>query len=764
MRRVGLVLVWTFLLLLAVFGVVLNVPLVRGSGTIYIRADGSIDPPTANITSADNVTYTFTDSIYDSIVVERDNITIDGAGYKLEGTGAPGSTGIFLSLRQHVTIKNTLIKSFDYGIYLSISLNNNITGNNVANNNYGIYLNLSPINNTISGNNITNNNYGIWFHTSSGNIISENNVTANNNEGIMLDSSSDNNVISGNNVTNNFRGIYLILSDYNNISENNVTNNTQGIVLGYLTDGSNNNIISGNIVANSDLGIWLDDSSNNNISGNNVTNNNFGIVFYDSSNNIISGNNLTNNGVSGIGLSGSSNNYIYHNNFVDNYQQVSPSDTVNVWDDGYPSGGNYWSDHIDVDNNKGPYQNITGSDGIWDNPYIINSTNTDRYPLAFPYETQPPTITILSPENKTYAVNASIPLTFTVDEFASWIGYSLNGQPNATITGNTTLPALSDGRHRVVVYANDTFGNMGASDIMHFTVDTTPPTADAGDDQTVNEDTLVTFDGSASTDENGIAAYTWTFTDITPQTLSSKNPTYTFATPGTYTITLTVTDPAGNTATDTVTIAVLDVTKPLANAGSNRTVNEDTPTTLDGSASTDNVGTTAYIWTFTDVTLKTLTGEKPTYTFNTPGVYTVTLNVTDGAGNWATDTVIITVLDTTKPVANAGQDRTVNVGTTVAFDAGDSTDNVGIVSYEWDFGDGTTGTGVTTSHVYSTPNNYTVKLTVKDAAGNTATHSITVTVESLPAETFPTWLIGAAIATITLAAATAAIILWKRRK
>jgi len=350
---------------------------------------------------------------------------------------------------------------------------------------------------------------------------------------------------------------------------------------------------------------------------------------------------------------------------------------VNVWDDGYPSGGNYWSDHIDVDNNKGPYQNITGSDGIWDNLYMINSNNTDRYPLAFPYETQPPTITILSPENKSYAVNASIPLTFTVDEFASWIGYSLNGQPNATITGNTTLPTLSDGRHYVVFYANDTFGNMGASDTIHFTVDTTPPTADAGDDQTVNEDTLVTFDGSTSTDENGIAAYTWTFTDITPQTLSGKNPTYTFATPGTYTITLTVTDLAGNTATDTVTIAVLDVTKPLA---------------------------------------------------------------------------------------NAGQDRTVNVGTTVAFDAGDSTDNVGIVSYEWDFGDGTTGTGVTTSHVYSTPNNYTVKLTVKDAAGNTATHSITVTVESLPAETFPTWLIGAAIATITLAAATAAIILWKRRK
>ncbi|MEA2089908.1 MAG: PKD domain-containing protein [Thermoproteota archaeon] len=120
------------------------------------------------------------------------------------------------------------------------------------------------------------------------------------------------------------------------------------------------------------------------------------------------------------------------------------------------------------------------------------------------------------------------------------------------------------------------------------------------------------------------------------------------------------------------------------------------------------------------------------------------------------------MLDITKPVANAGQDQTVNVGNAVTFDAGGSSDNVGIVSYEWDFEDGTTGTGKTPTHTYTNPATYTVTLTVKDAAGNTATHAITVTV--LPAEASPMWVIGAAIAAITLATATTAIILWKRRK
>jgi parallel beta-helix repeat protein len=286
----------------------------KANGTIYIRADGSIDPPTANITSTDNVTYTFTSNINDSIVVETDNIVVDGNGSILQGTGALDSKGIYLTGRSNVTIKNTNIKRFGYGIYL-----------------------LASSNNTISGNNITANNYsGVSLYSSSNNSVSGNNITANNNNGIdLIDSPS--NSVSGNNIT-----------------------------------------------ANNWYGIGLYSSSNyNRISGNNITNNGAGIGLYSSSNyNRISGNNITANNVSGIWLLSSSNNRVFHNNFINNAQQVYSTDSANVWDDGYPSGGNYWSDYTGVDFLRGVYQNESGSDGIGDVPYIIYDNNRDIYPLA----------------------------------------------------------------------------------------------------------------------------------------------------------------------------------------------------------------------------------------------------------------------------------------------------------------------------------------------------------------------------------------------
>jgi len=86
----------------------------------------------------------------------------------------------------------------------------------------------------------------------------------------------------------------------------------------------------------------------------------------------------------------------------------------------------------------------------------------------------PPSIEILSPENETYATD-SIPLIFILSEPTSWNGYSLDGHVNTTVSGNSTLANLLDGTHNVLVYANDTEGNMGISNTVYFTVDTTPP-------------------------------------------------------------------------------------------------------------------------------------------------------------------------------------------------------------------------------------------------------------------------------------------------
>ena len=261
-------------------------------------------------------------------------------------------------------------------------------------------------------------------------------------------------------------------------------------------------------------------------------------------------------------------------------------------------------------------------------------------------------------------------------------------------------------------------------------IDVTDPLAKAGPDQTVNEDTAVSFDGSSSTDNVGILSYEWTFTDVTRQALEGSKSTYSFATPGVYVVMLNVTDVAGNWDTDKVVITVLDVTAPVADSGSDRTVEEDAPVTLDGSGSTDNGGIDKYIWTFVDMRERTLKGAIVTYTFQSPGEYAVILNVTDLGGNWDATAIVITVLDVTSPEADAGLNQTVVEDDVVSFEAFFSRDNVGIAIYQWDFGDGTNATGLTVNHTYINPGNYTATLTVRDAAGNSDTDSVVIMVLS----------------------------------
>jgi parallel beta-helix repeat protein len=158
-------------------------------------------------------------------------------------------------------------------------------------------------------------------------------------------------------MANNGSGILLYWSSNNTIAENTITINTDGI---FLWDSYNNTIYRNNIMTNSRYGIHLFWSYNNTFRENDIGNNGCGVY-------------LT------MGP-----NVFYHNNFVNNIVQVSAA-SWNVWDDGYPSGGNYWSDYNGTDFYSGPYQNVTGSDGIGDTPYIINVSNQDNYPLMNPW-------------------------------------------------------------------------------------------------------------------------------------------------------------------------------------------------------------------------------------------------------------------------------------------------------------------------------------------------------------------------------------------
>jgi parallel beta-helix repeat protein len=142
----------------------------------------------------------------------------------------------------------------------------------------------------------------------------------------------------------------------------------------------------GNKVANNGIGIMLAYSSDNNVlSGNDATaSNQYGIYLDSSSDNTLSGNDVAANKEDGIWLRNCSGNKIFHNNFSNNTYQTYVESSINTWDDGYPSGGNYWSDYDGVDTHSGPYQNETGSDGKGDTPYTIDMNNRDKYPLLLP--------------------------------------------------------------------------------------------------------------------------------------------------------------------------------------------------------------------------------------------------------------------------------------------------------------------------------------------------------------------------------------------
>ncbi len=144
--------------LVGTLGVASKVQKVEASGTIYINADGSVDPPTANITSTDGITYAFTGDIFnDSIVVLRSNIVVDGAGYMLQGTGINYSVGIRLSMTSNVTIKNLEIREFWTGMSLDYSANNTIARNTIRDNDVGVELWGDCKNNTFCHNNFIDN-------------------------------------------------------------------------------------------------------------------------------------------------------------------------------------------------------------------------------------------------------------------------------------------------------------------------------------------------------------------------------------------------------------------------------------------------------------------------------------------------------------------------------------------------------------------------------------------------------------------------------
>ena len=254
-----------------------------------------------------------------------------------------------------------------------------------------------------------------------------------------------------------------------------------------------------------------------------------------------------------------------------------------------------------------------------------------------------------------------------------------------------------------------------------------PPVARPGGPYNATAGVALALNASTSSDPDGtIASYAWNFGDGTTGT--GATPSKTYATAGSFTISLTVTDNAGSTNTATTTASVVASNQPpVARAGGPYTGTAGVALALNGSTSSDPDGTIAsYAWNFGDGT--TGTGATPSKTYATAGTFTVTLTVTDnnGATHSAATTATIALPPNQPPVARPGGPYTGTRGVALALNGSTSSDPDGtIASYAWNFGDGTTGTGATPSKTYATAGSFTVTLTVTDNRGGT--HSATTT-------------------------------------
>ncbi len=292
-----------------------------------------------------------------------------------------GGAGVNLEYSDNNIVENVSTSGYYHDGVRSIYSDNNTFKNISMNNNYYGMTHGYANNSRIINSDATDCLYGFYLGGANNNSLENNTITYGKYWGMDV-YKSNGNLFANNTVKQHHVGIFFRDSNENIAYRNEVSVNTGGgIGLTMWDDGSYNNILVENTITQSGKGgIVIGASSGNLVSNNNLSYNSHGMRV-GGHGNTIARNIISNNQAYGIQLLDSKDNKLFHNCILNNSQQAYDDTDQSQWDDGYPSGGNYWSDYGGVDFMSGLNQDQQGADGIGDTPYVIDYDSNDRYPL-----------------------------------------------------------------------------------------------------------------------------------------------------------------------------------------------------------------------------------------------------------------------------------------------------------------------------------------------------------------------------------------------
>ncbi len=321
--------------------------------------------------------------------------------------------------------------------------------------------------------------------------------------------------------------------------------------------------------------------------------------------------------------------------------------------------------------------------------------------------------------------------------------------PDVTDTLTPTLPTgVGPGTYTVALQVTDSNG-LSSLSTLQLTVTNVAPTVNAGFNLTVTAGSVVSFSGSYTDVESTDDQMSWDFNydgvTFNGGAANTLTPQHVFTTAGTYTVALQVSNDYGDSGLDTLTVTVLPSSGLVVDAGPDQFLNEGD--TADFAASwSDASGTVdpnSAQWDFdydgtTFVADASASGTlTPSYTYNTPGLYQVAVQLTDSTGDTEMGLLNVAVQDVA-PTADAGDDQTVAEGSTVTFQgtASDPGGSGNSLQVAWDFdydgsdfvADASANGSLTPSYVYTTPGTYLVALQATDQYGLSDLETMVVTV------------------------------------